>query len=492
MQIIIPIASSSDFFPTEHYYLPKPLVDVGGTPMIQRVVENLNGIGKARFFFIAIQEEVARFSLDNVFKILTDDESVTLQLKAVTQGALCSALMAVDHLNLDEELIVANSDQIIDCVYSDVLDYFRHRNLDAGVITFPSVHPRWSYVELDERGLVAQAAEKRVISRHAIAGFYYFKTARQFVQAAAQCLRNDARVDGKFYTSLALNEVILGGGEVGAWHVDASHYHSFYTPGKIRVFEDEMLSQSIAQRGKGEPMNLVIPAAGEGSRFRQAGFSKAKPFIDVNGQPMIDKVISNVRPKGANVHVLFRKEHVLSEAEAVAEVESRGVTVHLVDRLTEGTACTLLLARTVFDGPEMLLVANSDQYVDFDVDAYVADCRDRGLDGSILVFRDEERDPKWSFARLGHDGLVVEVAEKRPISDLATVGIYLFTRGSDFVSAAIDMIACNDRVNGEFYTCPVYNYMIRAGAKIGVYEVNRSAMHGLGTPDDLSAYLARG
>lgn len=492
MQIIIPIAGSSDFFPTEQYFFPKPLVDVGGTPMIQRVVENLESIGQARFLFVAMQDEIARFSLDNVFRILAGADTVVLPLKSGTQGALCSALMAVDHLDLDDELVIANSDQVIQANYSEVVNGFRLRNLDAGVITFPSVHPRWSYVDLDNNGLVAQAAEKSVISRDAIAGFYYFRTAKSFVHAAAQCLRHDVRVDGKYYTSLALNEVILSGGRVGARPVDVSDYHSFYTPDKIRVFEDSILRQSIGRKDEGKLMNVVIPAAGEGSRFRQAGFSKAKPFIDVDGQAMVEKVIGNVRPKGADVHVLFRKEHMCSEPEAVAEVQARGATVHVVDRLTEGTACTLLLARTAFDGPGMLLVANSDQYVDFDVDAYVRDCRERELDGSILVFKDVKRDPKWSFARLDNDGFVVEVAEKRPISDLATVGIYLFARGSDFVSAAIDMIACNDRVNGEFYTCPVYNYMIRAGAKIGVYEISNDAMHGLGTPDDLAAFLARG
>jgi dTDP-glucose pyrophosphorylase len=138
-----------------------------------------------------------------------------------------------------------------------------------------------------------------------------------------------------------------------------------------------------------------------------------------------------------------------------------------VAALTEGTASTVLLARPVFDNDQPMMVANSDQLVDFDVNAYIDDCFSRRLDGSILVFRDPEMDPKWSFVKLDKDGLVTEVAEKKPISDLATVGIYFFSKGSDFISAAIDMIVANDRVNDEFYTCPVYNYMIKNGARIG-------------------------
>ena len=492
MQVLLPIAGRSDFFSSEQYFFPTPLIDVGGVPMVQRVVENLKGIGESsRFIFVAMHDDVTRFSLDRVLRLLSKDDAVVLSLRNSTQGGLCSALMAIDVLDLDEELVIANGDQIIDCDYSKIIDGFRGRGDDAGVITFPSVHPRWSYVDLKGDGYVAQAAEKRVISRHAIAGFYYFKTARHFVESAFRCMRNDARVDGRFYTSLTLNEVILEGGRVGSWPVSESQYHSFYTADKIRAFEDEILRRAISSNVGTQPMNVVIPAAGEGSRFREAGFVKAKPFIDVAGKAMVERVIDNIKPDGAHVHLLFRREHMQSEPDSVAKVEASGAVIHPVDRLTEGTACTILLARRAFDSSAPLLVANSDQYVEFDVDSFVKDCRDRGLDGSILVFRDPHKDPKWSFAKVDAENLVTEVAEKNPISDLATVGIYLFTRGDEFVRAAVDMMANNDRVNGEFYTCPVYNYMIRNGARIGVYEIPASAMHGLGTPADLAAYLMR-
>jgi dTDP-glucose pyrophosphorylase len=200
-------------------------------------------------------------------------------------------------------------------------------------------------------------------------------------------------------------------------------------------------------------------------------------------------VIDNVVPSGADVTLLLRQSHIQSQPSIVQGFEMVGANIIPVDKLTEGTACTVLLARKVFDNNKPMMVANSDQIVDFDVTDYINDCLDRGLDGSILVFRDTSMDPKWSFAKLDKEGLVTQVAEKEPISDLATVGIYLFTRGRDFVSAAADMLAENERVNGEFYTCPVYNYMISNGARIGVYEVAMEAMSGLGTPDDLTGFL---
>jgi UDP-N-acetylglucosamine diphosphorylase / glucose-1-phosphate thymidylyltransferase / UDP-N-acetylgalactosamine diphosphorylase / glucosamine-1-phosphate N-acetyltransferase / galactosamine-1-phosphate N-acetyltransferase len=178
------------------------------------------------------------------------------------------------------------------------------------------------------------------------------------------------------------------------------------------------------------------------------------------------------------------------EDEIIDRLKNDGCKIISIDGITEGTASSVLHSRKLIDNDQPLLVANSDQYVDFDCFDFVKDCIDRDLDGSILVFKDLEKNPKWSFARL-EDELVAEVAEKKAISDLATVGIYLFRRGSDFVGGAIDMIVSNDRVNDEFYTCPVYNYLISEGLKIGVYEIPKSSMNGLGTPSDLEDFLKK-
>jgi NDP-sugar pyrophosphorylase family protein len=493
MQILIPMAGPSPFFPPDEYFFPKSLIEVAARPMIQHVIENLRTIDKkARFIFVIQQDDVRRFSLDRTLKLLAGEECTVVCLEAPTRGALCSALMAVDTIDLDSPLVVANGDQLIADDLSGILGEFRARAASAGVVVFDSVHPRWSYVDVDDSNRVLQAAEKRVISRNAIAGLYYFNQGLTFVDAAKRCIENNASVDGQFYIAPCLNEIILDGGEVVCRRIRDADFHSFYSPEKIHQFEDEMLRRSFRpQRGPGTPrVRVVIPAAGEGSRFRKAGFQKPKPFIDVLGLPMIEHVIRNVAPVQSDVHLLLRAEHVQAEPELVTACRAHGHVIHEVDRLTEGTACTLLLARKAIDNDDPLLVANSDQYVDFDVSAFVKDCMERDLDGSILVFRDPTLNPKWSFAQVDGDGRVIEVAEKKPISDLATVGIYLFRRGADFVRGAIDMISRNDRVNGEFYTCPVYNYLIANGLRIGVYEVPLGAMHGLGTPEDLQAFLS--
>jgi len=237
-------------------------------------------------------------------------------------------------------------------------------------------------------------------------------------------------------------------------------------------------------------INIVIPMAGQGSRFAKAGYEKPKPFIDVDGKPMIVRVLENLTYPNARYILIARKEHMEKEAELIKQIEKDFNAIFIpIDELTEGTACTVLYSRKYINNNEPLLIANSDQIVDMDIADFIDDCKKRNIDGSILTFIDEHKDPKWSFAKLDDNNLVTEVKEKVVISEYATVGIYLYSKGKDFIDATIDMIIKNDRVNNEFYTCPTYNYAIKDGAKIGIYNIEFAQMHGVGTPEDLTIYL---
>ena len=230
--------------------------------------------------------------------------------------------------------------------------------------------------------------------------------------------------------------------------------------------------------------------AGSGSRFVNAGFEKPKPFIDVAGKPMIVRVLENLAYPDARYILIARKEHLEKEKALVEQIEKDFNAIFIpIDILTEGTACTVLFARKYINNDQALLIANSDQIVDMNIAEYINDNTKRKLDGSILTFIDKYKDPKWSFAKINDDALVTEVKEKVVISEYATVGIYLYSKGKDFVNASIDMIIKNDRVNNEFYTCPTYNYAISEKAKIGIYNIDFLQMHGIGTPEDLNLYL---
>lgn len=238
-------------------------------------------------------------------------------------------------------------------------------------------------------------------------------------------------------------------------------------------------------------LNIVIPMAGRGSRFANAGYELPKPLIPISGHPMIRLVLNNLRPLQAHRFIfLCLKEHIEKyQVDSMLLDWEPGSRIVVVDDVTEGAACTVLLAKDLINTSESLMIANSDQWVDIDIDSYLASMETENLDGLIMTMCAD--DPKWSFVRLNEKKQVTEVVEKQVISNEATVGIYNFKRGDEFVSAAETMIAKGLKVNGEFYVAPVYNELISQGKRIGFYNIGSvgNGMYGLGTPDDLNAFM---
>jgi len=239
-------------------------------------------------------------------------------------------------------------------------------------------------------------------------------------------------------------------------------------------------------------LNIVIPMAGRGSRFSAKGYSLPKPLIPVNGRPMIDVVVDNLRPSGQHRFIFICLQEHIERFGLVGHLEnlSPGCRIVEVDRVTEGAACTVLLARELINNEIPLMIANSDQFVDIDIDQYLCDLDANALDGLIMTMWAD--DPKWSFVIFDEKGNVCEVVEKQVVSHEATVGIYNYRHGSDFVSAADRMIRKDLRVNNEFYVAPVYNEFVLDDKKIGVFNIGKvgDGMYGLGTPEDLDEFLA--
>lgn len=238
-------------------------------------------------------------------------------------------------------------------------------------------------------------------------------------------------------------------------------------------------------------LNIVVPMAGRGSRFADAGYELPKPLIDVNGKHMIEVVINNLKPECEHRFIFVcQNEHIEKfNLHSVFAKACDNFEVIGIDGVTEGAAITVLKAREYIDNDAPLMIANSDQWVDADINDYLVDMDNRGLQGTMLTMKAD--DPKWSYAKVGADGLVSEVVEKVVVSDEATVGIYNFSSGGTFCKHADYMVEQNIRSNGEFYVAPVYTFMADAGAKIGVFNIGEEAngMYGLGIPSDLELFL---
>jgi dTDP-glucose pyrophosphorylase len=239
-------------------------------------------------------------------------------------------------------------------------------------------------------------------------------------------------------------------------------------------------------------INIVLPIAGRGSRFSNAGYDLPKPLIKIYNKSMIEVVVNNIRPlKEHRFIFVTQQEHLdhLEMGETLNKIAPDCIIVP-VSKITDGAACTVLLAKEYIDNKDELMIANSDQWVDIDINVYLEKMNSNNLDGLIMTMK--ASDPKWSFVSLNEFNNVNKVVEKEVISNEATVGIYNFKNGDKFVKYAEEMITNNERVNNEFYVAPVYNRFIKNSAKIEIFNIGEemNGMYGLGIPEDLKKFLS--
>jgi HAD superfamily hydrolase (TIGR01509 family) len=252
-----------------------------------------------------------------------------------------------------------------------------------------------------------------------------------------------------------------------------------------KLYQIKMGEKQTTPAWRDETLNVLIPMAGAGSRFEQAGYTFPKPLIDVKGKPMIQVVTDNLNIKANYIYVVQKAHREKYNLDSLLNLITPGCKIVEVEGVTEGAACTALLAKEFINNDAPLFFANSDQFVEWDSNEFMYKMNETDADGGIVSFKATH--PKWSFAKINDEGLVTEVAEKNPISDIATVGYYYWKNGSDFVKYAEQMIDRNIRVNNEFYVCPVFNQAIEDGKQIRTFNVDK--MWGLGTPEDLTQYL---
>lgn len=252
-----------------------------------------------------------------------------------------------------------------------------------------------------------------------------------------------------------------------------------------KINEVNMNVSLLSPKWVDNKLNVLIPMAGAGSRFQSAGYTFPKPLIDVNGKPMIQLVIENLNIDANYIYIVQKSHREKFNLDVLLNLITPNCKIIEVDGITEGAACTALLAKEFIDNKSPLFFANSDQFVEWNSNEFFYKMNESNADGGMVTF--ESTHPKWSFAKINDLGLVVEVAEKKPISNIATTGFYYWKHGCDFIKYSNQMIDKNIRVNNEFYVCPVYNEAINENKEIRVFNINN--FWGLGTPEDLNYYL---
>lgn len=254
----------------------------------------------------------------------------------------------------------------------------------------------------------------------------------------------------------------------------------------IKMYEDINNAKLAINKYKGN-INIVIPMAGRGSRFSEKGYTFPKPLIEIHGKPMIQLVVENIGIEGQYIFIVQKDHYEKYCLKYMLQLIAPGCKIICIDHITEGAACTVLLANEYIDNNNPLLIANSDQYLEWSPGSFIYEASSEGIDGCISTF--ENTHPKWSYVNLNDNGLVTEVREKEVISNKATTGLYFWKKGSDFVKYANQMINKNIRVNNEFYVAPVYNEAINDNLKIKISDCKK--MWGIGTPEDLELFIEK-
>lgn len=236
VNIVIPMAGAGKKFQEAGYAFPKPLIDINGKTMIELVVSNLKPQEDYKFIFVCLREHHEKYDLHNILKNATENRFEIVPIIGQTAGAACTVLCTTKDINNDNELIIANSDQVIDFDINDFLRFARNKNCDALIMTFNASHPKWSYARTDASGKVLETAEKKVISNNATAGVYYFKKGSDFVRAAQSMIHKDIRHNGEFYVCPSFNELILEGKNIYVYPIAQEKMQSLGTPEEVKEY----------------------------------------------------------------------------------------------------------------------------------------------------------------------------------------------------------------------------------------------------------------
>ena len=286
----------------------------------------------------------------------------------------------------------------MDINLDNIINDFKAKQSDSGLILYPASHPRLGYAVVDNENNVLECTQRKVISKYAMAGFYYYKNKDIFITSCSEVLLSNDNYKGEFFICSSINQIILMGKKVSAFKISSEKHFSLFSPKMIKRFENSVLAKSLILKGKSNnEINIVIPAAGKGSRFAKEGWKSPKPFININGKPMLQHVIDNLEIKNGQFHLIIQEEHLQNQKFNFSTKSKKDIKIIPINFHTSGTACTVLHARSEIETDKPLLIANSDQILDIDFNLFINDAIDRELDGSILVFKDKYKDPNGAL-----------------------------------------------------------------------------------------------
>lgn len=508
MHIIIPMSGVGKRFINAGYKEPKPLIKIDGKPIIQHVVELFPG--ESKFTFICNQTHLDTTNMRDVLISINPNAEIVC-IPNHKKGPVYAVTKIIDRIDDDEEVIVNYCDFGTWWDYKDFLKHTRDRNADGAIPAYKRFHPHMlgstNYAFMrDEKQWMLEIKEKEPftdnrMNEYASNGTYYFKKGAYIKKYFPLLMEKDINLNGEFYVSLIYNLLVQDKLSVSIY--DIEHMLQWGTPQDVEeynVWSDYFRQVIEAQKAwQPEPgSTTLIPLAGAGSRFSEAGYKDPKPLLDVSGKPMIIQANNQLPPSQNNAYVC-QQSHVKNYHvdDAIRNVQPNA-DITTINGITAGQAITCQLGMKNIDESSPLLIAACDNGMLWSHQEYDRLINHTEIDAIIWTFKghpsSRENPQMYGWVKTDESGELVKatgVSVKKAISDKpendhAIVGTFYFREAKLFTKALEKLVGDDIRVNGEFYVDSLMGVLIDMDYKVAVFEVD--SYIGWGTPNDYETF----
>jgi NDP-sugar pyrophosphorylase family protein len=509
MQIIIPMSGLGKRFLDAGYTEPKPLIKVDGKPIIEHVINIFPG--EENFLFVCNEKHIKENSIDEVLKSIKPSGKVFKVACNDRHGPVHAVSKIFEHIDEKDEVIVSYCDYGTIWDYKAFLKDIKDRNLDGSIAIYTGFHPHMlgtdNYAYLKEKnGLLVQIQEKKPTTSDKLKeltsnGTYYFKNGKILKTYFKKLMANHEPINHEFYVSVVYNLLVEDGLKVGYFKID--NMLQWGTPYDLETYKSwskYFSNMIIPQKKAKNPSNttLVLPMAGKGSRFSDQGYTLPKPFLDINGKPMITQAVDCLPESDNNVFICL-KEHV--DNFHISEVLKKSYThvkIIPIEKTTEGQACTCEIGISAIglNVEDPIQISACDNGVYYDSKKYQDLVDDKNMDIIVWAFKNNQTSKispnSYSWMETDANNFLKHVSCKKfiyddPLKTPAIIGTMFFRKAKYFIEGLKQNYFENTRTAGEFYVDDVLNQNIKKGLRIKVFEVENYICWG--TPNDYKTYL---
>ena len=503
MHIVIPMSGVGKRFIDAGYIPPKPLIEINGKTIIQHVIELFPG--ETKFTFICNEEHAKTTHIKDILANLVDNPNI-ITIPNHKLGPVFAVQQIYNLILDDEEVIVNYCDFGTYWNYHDFLIHTRTRNADGAIVAYKNFHPHMlgstNYAFLrDEKQWMLEIQEKKPytddkMQEYASNGTYYFKNGKFLKQYFDETIKSGEDLNGEYYVSVVYNRMKRDSLNISIYEIQ--HMLQWGTPQDVEDFlmwskyfesNQKFLSRD---RTKISIDNLVIPMAGEGSRFKKAGFKQAKPFININGHPMMISAISSL-PGAKNIYLGIREEHASLNSIDVSCADMNKHTIVPIHDLTDGQATTCERIIQHIPNNENFIIAACDNGMVWD-EKELDNLIDEAADVIIWAFKGHPHavlNPE-QYGWIQVDGNTVKkisvkkAISKKPQNDFGVVGAFYFNNKEIFLNAYDSMRRESCKINGEFYVDMLINFIDKEKFNVKILTVEHFICWG--TPDDYNTF----